>query len=313
MADPLRALVALVVDDKADARSILSRIAAKAGFRVIEGADGHEAVRLHAEHHPDLIFLDIEMPGLSGLDALRDIHDADPHVPVVIVSGAKAADIGERALELGAVNYLGKPFDTREIRFVIDRIRGAIEAEEDLQPAIGLLKQRRTVLEMPNDLALLGSVVAYLGRELRAHYPYPAYDVPVTEARLALYEAIANAIEHGNLEIDYDAKTDALTTEGGIRAIIEKRREDPRYRDRLVRIEVDYESSSVTWLVEDQGHGFSPAAEEALHQLGDPTSLHGRGIRLMKHLMRSVSWNPAGNQVRLTMDVARRLGSTPPG
>src|SRR5262245_3701376 len=309
MLDAPRTLVALVVDDEADARLILKRVAERAGFRVVEGSDGHEAVRLQAEHRPDFICLDIEMPGMSGLDALRDIHDVDPHVPVVIVSGAKDADIGERALDLGAINYIGKPFDVREIRFVIDHIRGAIEEKKDLEAALGLLKERRTVLAMPNDLALLPPVVAYLGKELEAHYP--GYDVPVTEVRLALYEAVANAIEHGNLEINYDAKTEALTTEGGIRALIERRREDPKYRDRRVRIQVDYDPTTVVWSIRDEGPGFSPATEESTHALGGPTSLHGRGIRLMRHLMDSVCWNPSGTEVRLTMNVVRRRTGPP--
>jgi DNA-binding response OmpR family regulator len=304
MPDAARPLVALIVDDEADARLILKRVAEKAGFHVVEGCDGNEAVSLQAATHPDFICLDIEMPGMSGLDALRDIHDADPHVPVVIVSGAQAADIGQRAFDLGAVNYIGKPFDVREIRFVIDRIRGAIEEKMDLQPALALLKERRTVLEMPNDLALLTPVVAYLGKELEAHYP--GFDVPVTEVRLALYEAIANALEHGNLEIDYDTKTEALTTDGGIRALIERRRHEPKYLGRRVRIQADYDPTTVIWRVRDEGPGFSPSTEETAHALGDPTSLHGRGIRLMRHLMDEVAWNPSGNEIRLTMNIVRQ-------
>jgi DNA-binding response OmpR family regulator len=296
--------LALVVDDDEDSRKILSKVAEKQGFRVQQACDGETAIRMQRELRPDLILLDVSMPGISGLDALREIREVDPHVAVVVVSGAADAEIGEKALDLGAVNYVGKPFDVREMRFVLERLRGAFQEEEDLQPALAMLRERRTALELGTDIGKISAIVAYLGREVRAHYP--GHDVPVTEIRLALYEALANAVEHGNLEIDYDAKTQALAEEGGVRALIERRREDPKYRDRRVRIEVDYEPTMVVWRIRDEGRGFSPSHEQETHHLGDTTSLHGRGIVLMRHLMDDVSWNSSGNEIRLTLKMKRR-------
>jgi len=296
--------LALIVDDDEDSRRILSKVAERQGFRVEQACDGESAIRLQRELRPDLILLDVSMPGISGLDALREIREVDPHVAVVVVSGAADAEVGEKALDLGAVNYVGKPFDIREMRFVLERLRGAFQEEEDLQPALGMLRERRTVLELGTDIGKIAALVAYLGREVRAHYP--GHDVPVTEIRLALYEALANAVEHGNLEIDYDAKTLALAEDGGVRALIERRRDDPRFRDRRVRIEVDYEPTTVVWRIRDEGRGFSPRHEEETHHLGDTTALHGRGLVLMRHLMDDVSWNSSGNEVRLTLKMKRR-------
>ena len=310
--DPLRPL-ALVVDDEEDSRTILRRVAEKQGFRVVEGKDGVEAVALAQDLRPAMILMDIGMPRMNGLEALGAIREADPHVPVVIVSAAERPESGEQALDLGAVNFVLKPFDLREIRFVIDRIRAAIREEEDLRPALSMLVERRTVLAVPSDLTLLASVVAYLGRELRVHFP--GFDVPVTEVKLALYEAIANAIEHGNLEIDYETKTKAMNEEGGIRALIEHRRTDPKYRDRRLRVEGEYEAASVTYRIGDQGPGFSPSQVEEQHNLGDVTALHGRGIHLMRHYMDEVSWNATGNEIRLKLALKRRqigLLGTPP-
>jgi DNA-binding response OmpR family regulator len=302
--------LALVVDDDPDSRTILAKVAEKQGFRVVEGKDGVEAVRFARELRPDLILMDIGMPRKSGLDALREIREADPHVPVVIVSAAEHPESGEMALDLGAVNFVLKPFDLREIRFVVDRIRGAIREVEDLRPALSMLKERRTVLELGCDLTLLSPVVAYLGREIHVHFP--GFDVPVTEVKLALYEAIANAIEHGNLEIDYDAKTKAMSEEGGVRALIESRRADPRYGHRRVRIDAEYEAARVTYRIRDEGPGFSPVQEEERHHLGDVTALHGRGIHLMRHYMDEVSWNPSGNEIRLVLSLKRRPPIPPP-
>ncbi|MCC7140209.1 MAG: response regulator [Planctomycetes bacterium] len=297
--------VVLVVDDEEDSRVILGRIAEKQGFDVVTACDGPEALTLERRHRPDLILLDIQMPGMSGLEVLSEVRAVDPHVPIVIVSGTEDESVGERALGLGAVNFIRKPFDVSEIRFVLDHIRAAVQEEEDQALALAHLRERRTVLEIGNELSHVAPVVAYLGRELRAHYP--GYDVPVTETKLALYEALANAVEHGNLEIDYDEKTRAMTEEGGIRGLIDRRRADPRLRDRRVRIEAEYDPESVTWRIRDEGRGFSPHHEERDHRLGDTSALHGRGIRLMRHYMDDVSWNATGTEIRLTLSLRRRV------
>jgi anti-sigma regulatory factor (Ser/Thr protein kinase) len=244
---------------------------------------------------------------MDGIAALREIRERDAHVPVVIVSGVDDPQYTEEALALGATNFIRKPFDKAEIRFVAERIRGALSEEADVRPALDLLVERRTVFEMGNDLDRLSKVVAYLGRELRLHYP--GYDVPSTEVKLALYEALANAVEHGNLEITYDEKTKALATEGGITALIESRRSKEPYRGRRVRVEALYETARVTYRVSDAGPGFRVREYEATHSLADTSALHGRGILLIRHYMGEVKWNDAGNVITMSLPVTLRRTS----
>ena len=296
--------VALVVDDHAENRALLAKIVRREGFEVVEGADGEEAVRLAAERSPDLILLDIAMPKKSGLQALEEIREHNRDVPVVIVSAVDQPGASEEALNLGAVNFVRKPFDPQEIRFVVGRIRGALEEEADVVPMLRLLRERRTVLELGNDVPLLSQVTAFLGRELRLHYP--RHEVPITEIKLALYEALANSIEHGNLEIDYDTKTKAMETEGGITGLIERRCADPRYASRTVRIQVDYEPHRVVYRIQDAGPGFPHGDERHAKRLGDTTSLHGRGILLIRHYMSSVEWNEQGNEITMTLDLPEK-------
>jgi CheY-like chemotaxis protein len=296
--------LALVVDDHAENRAMLAKIVKREGFEVIEGADGEEAVALAADRSPDLILLDISMPKKSGLEALEEIREHDRDVPVVIVSAVDQPEASQEALNLGAVNFVRKPFDPQEIRFVVGRIRGALEEEADVIPTLRLLRERRTVLELGNDVPLLSQVTAFLGRELRLHYP--RHEVPVTEIKLALYEALANSIEHGNLEIDYDAKTKAMETEGGIIGLIERRRADPRYADRTVLVQVDYEPHRVLYRIKDSGPGFPHGDKAHSKRLGDTTALHGRGILLIRHYMSSVQWNEAGNEIQMTLDLVEK-------
>jgi DNA-binding response OmpR family regulator len=297
-----RTPTAIVVDDEPDVRGILAAIVARNGFEVTEGKDGEEAVRLASERRPDLIFLDVMMPKLTGLEALAQIREANPGVCVVLVSATASQEHAEEALRLGAVNFIQKPFDRREIGFVVQRIRAAIEEESDLQPVFDLLEERKTVLSMGNDPAMIGKVVAFLGRELHLHYP--GRDTAATEVKLALYEAIANAIEHGNLGIGFDDKTKAASDPGGVAALVEKRRKEPPFADRKIRLEARYGASEVEYRIRDGGPGFSVKGQEARRQ--DLTALHGRGLMLIRHYMNRVDWNEAGNEIRLARTVPGR-------
>ena len=131
--------------------------------------------------------------------------------------------------------------------------------------------------------------------------------MPITEAKLALYEALANAVEHGNLEIDFDEKSKALANDGSISSIIDLRRLDPRYRTRKVRIDASYGRTKAVWTISDEGPGFTHSGIEETRRLGDTSALHGRGILLMKHYMTEVIWNETGNKVRLVLDIPWRM------
>jgi DNA-binding response OmpR family regulator len=304
--------LALVADDEPLVRGVLARIVHREGFDVLEAEDGQEAARLAIERRPAVVLLDLLMPKRDGFWALKEIRAHAHDVPVVVISAVDDPREAERALDLGAANFVSKPFDTAEIHQVLERVRAAHAEEVDVLPCVRVLGKTRTVLEVGNDLGLLSRVVAFLGHELRIHYP--GRDLPFVETKLALYEALANAIEHGNLGIDYDAKTEALATAEGITALIERRRHEAPWRDRVARLTAEYGPTSVRYAIRDGGPGFSRATVEGSKSLGDVHSLHGRGLLLIKHYMSRVSWNPEGNEIRMELDlVPREAEASRPG
>lgn len=300
--------VALVTEDSADTRMTLCRLAERRGFRVIEAKDGAEGVALAQRHQPDVIFLDIRMPKMGGLEALSAIRDRDPTVPVVVVSSVTDPHLTEEALALGAVNLIRKPFDHDEINFVLDQIYRLVEEEADIRDVLDLVDQRSTRLSLASETGLLSKVVAYLGRELKNGYP--GFDIPITEIKLALYEALANAFEHGNLGITFEEKTAVLRKSGGIEALIKERLADPDLGRRRIHIEVDYGPGRALYRIRDEGDGFDPESQTQ-KPLAATSALHGRGITLIRHYMDEVSWNETGNEIRLAKYLAlRRNGIT---
>jgi two-component system chemotaxis response regulator CheY len=106
----------LITDDAAFMREMLREIIAEGGYEVVaEAADGEEALERFNEHHPDVITLDIVMPGKSGLEVLRELMALDPSACVVMCSALGQEALVMEALEAGAKEYIIKPFKPDQV------------------------------------------------------------------------------------------------------------------------------------------------------------------------------------------------------
>lgn len=118
----------LVVDDDVEVRDSLRRYLVDRGFEVSVLHNAHSLVRRLERERPDLIVLDLVMPGVDGLTALRTLRASGDDIPVVMLAARADEQDGIIGLELGADDYLGKPFNPREllarIQAVLRRQRG---------------------------------------------------------------------------------------------------------------------------------------------------------------------------------------------
>lgn len=110
-APPARRRSVLVVDDDPDVRGVLEEFLALKGYHVRVSPDGAAAVRELAASAPGVVLLDVEMPGLSGVDALPTIRAMAPATAVIMVSGTVNVELAKRALAAGAFDYVTKPVD----------------------------------------------------------------------------------------------------------------------------------------------------------------------------------------------------------
>jgi two-component system, LytTR family, response regulator LytT len=129
-------LTALIIDDEALARQELQYLLERAGGVEVlaQGTNGIEAVDLIRTHHPDVVFLDVQMPGLDGFAVLKKLLDRKMPLPQVVFATAYD-QYAVRAFEVNAVDYLLKPFDRKRVLQTIEkaqaRITSPVESASD--------------------------------------------------------------------------------------------------------------------------------------------------------------------------------------
>jgi DNA-binding response OmpR family regulator len=121
----------LVVDDDPTVADVVSRYLLRDGYEVVCVAEGHAALRAAEEHPPDLVVLDLMLPGIDGLEVCRRLRERSP-VPIIMLTALGEETDRLLGLETGADDYVTKPFSPRElalrVRSVLRRARGALTA-----------------------------------------------------------------------------------------------------------------------------------------------------------------------------------------
>ena len=141
----------LVVDDDRAILTLIGTIALAEGFDVTTTVNGEDAMKQLRERPSDLVLVDLRMPGITGLDVLRALREANPRVKVVLMTGFGTIDTAVEAVKLGAMDFLTKPFDLARLRQLLATVR------EDAE-------QRRAVLTMEGELAQRLEFCGMVGR-----------------------------------------------------------------------------------------------------------------------------------------------------
>jgi DNA-binding response OmpR family regulator len=120
----------LVVDDDADIRGLVRELLERAGYDVIDAPDGNEGLRMFYERQPDLVILDVAMPGMEGWEVLERIRELSD-VPVMMLT-ARAEELDKvRGLRAGADDYVTKPFGRQELLARVDAGLRRTRAQQD--------------------------------------------------------------------------------------------------------------------------------------------------------------------------------------
>lgn len=101
----------LIVDDESDVRDLLSKFLRRRGYEVDTASDGAAAIEAIRGNRPDIVLLDIRLPKMDGLSVLEKLRDESNDVAVITMSGSADEETARRSLELGAADFITKPFN----------------------------------------------------------------------------------------------------------------------------------------------------------------------------------------------------------
>ena len=132
----------LIVDDENNLRKTLSRILEKANFNVLSSPNGKQALKIIAEEKVDLAFIDLMMPGMSGIELLSNIREINPRLPVLILTGNATLETAINAVKEGARDYLLKPANPD---LIITRIKEILAEQEQPERQRELISQIRSL------------------------------------------------------------------------------------------------------------------------------------------------------------------------
>lgn len=190
----------LVVDDEKSMRKNISDLLGSLRYNIIEAENGIEALRVFEEENPQLVILDINLPGKNGLEVLEDMKKIYPDTPVIVFTAFGTSERAMKAIRLGAFDYLDKPFELDEFIMIVERACDYKKLLNEVQSLRSIVKETHT--QNPSD--------SIIGKSARMQDIFKLIGrIAPTEATVLIYgesgtgkELIADAIQRHSLRVD---------------------------------------------------------------------------------------------------------------
>jgi len=183
----------LVIDDEESMRDSCSQVLRKQGLAVLLAPDGRAGLDLAESARPDVVILDLKMPGLPGQEVLKDLKKRHPQSVVIVITGYPSLDSAIEAIKLGAYDFLPKPFTPAEVRTAVNR---AIERKILADRTAQLEQEKQQIRDnfvamlshqMKSPLAAAGECLEVIAKELAG---------PLTEQQGTILEKARRRIRH---------------------------------------------------------------------------------------------------------------------
>ena len=136
----------LVIDDEKGVREAIRQVLEYEGIEVETASSGTAGLKAYPQFHPHLVFLDVKMAGMDGLETLRALRELDPHALVVMISGHGTIETAVESTQLGAYDFLEKPLDTDRILLILRNVFEKVELESEFERLQGSLEHRHEIV-----------------------------------------------------------------------------------------------------------------------------------------------------------------------
>ncbi|MFX0066896.1 MAG: sigma-54-dependent transcriptional regulator [Candidatus Hermodarchaeota archaeon] len=166
----------LIIDDDSAIRDSCTQVFEKEGYTVKTAKDGMQGLKLFKNEFFHVVFLDLKLPGLPGMEILSKIKQETPETPVIIITGYASIDSAVEAMKRGAFDYLAKPFSPEELRVITKKALGSrkilleilylrkeLEAKSEFETIVGQSKAMEKVLDVVKQVSPTESTVLITG------------------------------------------------------------------------------------------------------------------------------------------------------
>jgi len=240
---------------------------------------------------PDFVILSVSPRSRGCMTTLRDICEADPRAQVIAISSCSDEAYAMECIRQGAVDYLKKPVQVKDLTRSIDRINYRRRLLKIIsEPDVECVKAEDKLLVFGNNMESLPCIINQAVCNARV----VCKDMDMLKT--ALGEMLINAIEHGNLAITGEEKSTAIE-KGKYEKLLKDRSNDARYASRVVRLRVHMTRDELRYIITDQGDGF----DYTRIYDSDPHTRVGSGLGLFiaRSFFTGITYKRKGNQVVL--------------
>jgi signal transduction histidine kinase len=161
----------LLVDDEPGIRKVLTITLTHAGFTVWPASDGDAGLKLFIEKHPDIVITDIKMPGIDGIELLKQIKEASPETEVIMITGHGDMDLAVKSLQYEAADFITKPIDADEIetavKKVVDRISINRRIRSYMTDLEHMIKEKDRAIDESKTLSTIGQTIAGMSHVIK--------------------------------------------------------------------------------------------------------------------------------------------------
>ncbi|NOZ35851.1 MAG: response regulator [Chlorobi bacterium] len=291
----------LIVEDDYASRLFLESLLDSNGYEFRSAENGIEGLNVFEEYNPDIVFTDIKMPIMDGLELLEAIRDKNSDAIIVIVTAFGSENYAIQALHLGANNYLKKPVSGQELLRLLKKYKAIISGKYSPESLPGKLIVRTFSLEFKTEFSKIPKIVDKIMIESAIEID----DSEKVNIELGLVELITNAIEHGNLNISYIEKQKALDS-GNLSELFDERMHNEELKNRKIKVDFFTDDEKYQWTITDEGEGFDwkiiPDPTDREHIL----ELNGRGIFISNFLFDKIEHFGNGNIVTATKFISKK-------
>jgi DNA-binding NtrC family response regulator len=166
----------LIVDDDESIRESMSQVLGKEGYGVKTAEEGKKGLRLFSDENFHVVFLDLKLPGMGGMEILSQIKESNSETPVIIITGYASVESAVEAMRRGAYDYMVKPFTPEELRVITRKaldnrkilyenlyLRKALEAKAEFDMVVGKSQAMKDVLDIVRRVSPTESTVLITG------------------------------------------------------------------------------------------------------------------------------------------------------